>query len=220
MSKNSKLLLELLNLKDKYSDTITELSKTNENPATPENNNIFIESDVKMISGDAISEEQPIPYASVDAIDFKEGYNHNIILDFYEFKKFDLKDDLWSNKKNLQTYINEKIGACEKKCPYYDGLLKRTKPLLNDTLTSLKIKGLETLNLLNTLYPELRKEIFIAKKRYFVVSEIKNDYVVSPNISRRKKTTYSFLYPINPYPFEDTQCITKKTFMEIISNDD
>ena len=203
-------------LYEKYKNSITNISKT-------ENNN-FIIFDINLIDFDDVAKDYATKsnmpeLSSVDAIDYKI-VNNKLILYFYEFKKIDLLDRNILAKNRLNDLFLEMKTFND--VPYVDELKDIKKGLLNKILVSLKIKPIESLFLLHRLIEN--KELIDIEKHYYIVSQtpISFSYPLYSNKSnsrrkRRSKEIFDFIDKLSPFPFKQTGAIKEKMFLELVS---
>ena len=205
-------------LYEKYGDSITNISKTE--------NNDFIKSDINLISFDDVAKDFAIKnkvpqLTSVDAIDYKI-VNDKLVLYFYEFKKMNLLERNILPKNKLSNAISE-MKTCENNdCFYVDELKNIKKGLIDKILVSLKIKPIESLFLLFRLLDN--NELINVEKHYYIVSQtpISFSYPLYNNKSNsrrkgRSKEIFDFIDKLSPFPFNQTSSITENMFLELVS---
>lgn len=218
MSKDKELIKFFENLDNKFYDDVTTLSKTN-------SENIFINDDTKMISGDKLAKElDGDNYASVDAIDLSFE-SSELKIYFIEFKKKDYsKDDIFPKDK-LKTCIDN-MKECQLDCEYVHDLQILKDDLKNKELVLLKTKPLETIIILYHYFKRYNKQncfnyfLTQVKKYYFIVSETKQSH--SKNRSHEhlnnRKQNFSFLDKMKPFPFFCAEHINESVYRKFFNN--
>ena len=230
MNENKRNFLEFLkDLELKYSDSITNISKTGEG-------NYFIENDTQMICVDKLSKDfaednSNEELSSVDGLYYVEN-DSKLILYFFEFKKMNFfAKDLLATEKLNNVIKNIENCSLSEDCEYeyLSDLKKIKKDIYNKILVQLKIKPLETLILLHNLYEKENGEpedIVNIEKHYYLVSQTPNEhspYTKNKSKTRRKgksKEIFDFLNKLYPFPFKQTKAIPEKSFLKIISSED
>lgn len=199
-------------LKKKYGQTVTEISKTSADST-------FIEDDTIMISGDDLNNNyKELSYASVDGIDYKV-IDDRLHVYFFEFKKIDLYDKNFFPKDKLNNYLNEMEK--DPKNEKHVKMIRNIKKGLSDKkISSLKIKPLETLITLQNLYDGPMETLTSIKKHYYFVSKTplgnffknKNNYVVG----KKYNNLFEFKYKLQPYPFFKAEPMNEGKFLDFI----
>ena len=195
-----------------YKQPITKLSKTDENT--------FIINDTVMFDWDEVSKLYGNNLSSVDAIYYSFN-NNELTLYFFEFKKLDLYDDFFDDKKRLEKYLTEIDENVECK-EYTKQIRKFKKELISKKVISLKIKPIESLILLHNILHELGiapEEIVTIRKEYYIVSNTKIKGNKS-NFHRKGRSSelFGFIDKISPFPFSNVEPIDENSFISLVES--
>ena len=211
---SQKNIINCLNttLKD-YKETVTELSKTNQN--------YFIKNSTIMFDWDKLSKlNEGDDSSSVDAI-YCHMENNELRLYLFEFKQLDIREKFFDARKQLNEIIGNMEG-CVFCCGYLNELKKTRKKLVSKKVISLKTKPLESLILLHNHLNKhnIRSEDIIKiKKEYYIVSLTQLPQNKS-NAHRkiRTKGVFDFLDKICPFPFIRAEPLNEESFIELITD--
>lgn len=211
-------------LSTKYSDSVSNISKTG-------NNNTYVYCQVKMISLDKVKMDYARKclkeeFSSVDGLHY-QIIDNNLVIYLFEFKKIDFFEENLLAKDKLNSLIEKiKTSPIEEEYKYalISDLKEIKKDVYNKLLVQLKIKPLESLILIYLLYQNFggrNEDIINIEKHYYVVSKTPEIDQFSKNKSktRRKgksKEIYDFLEKLCPFPFKQAKSINEKTFLELI----
>lgn len=194
-----------------YKQSVTKLSKTDENE--------FIVDDTEMFDWDRVSEiygkNNP---QSVDAIYFSLK-NNVLTVYLFEFKNISLYDKFFDAKKQLEDCINN-LERCDF-CSNYTGQIRKIKKnLVSKKVISLKTKPLESLILLHNIFNDFgisSEEIVKFRKEYYVVSKTPLGGNKSNWHRRgRNRELFGFIDDMCPFPFSQINHLSEKTFLSLV----